>query len=273
MLIHDSEVVHRHFSTLIRGLLIQLTHFIHLPLQRPGQIRPAPTKTLHLSLHPHVLLICLVEELLRPRRQGLPAHGAHVLSRCRLSQALHALLAVPVTARRQTDGVTHGVEADGTVVVLAEAEGSPRRIGSCGDPARRRLLILLLLCRCCSPRRCRRGLAGILRRCLRQVLLSVVHGLVRGLLHRVLPLARGLAGVLVSAPPVLLLAGLGAIGHDLAAGAVAEGLALLRHLAAEPAGPRRASLLPVHRLPRFQAGSSANRPTLFFPFFFWPPFR
>ena len=63
--------------------------------------------------------------------------------------------------------------------------------------------------------------------------LLIIHGSVRGLLPRVLPLARGLAGVLVSAPPVLLLAGLGAIGHDLAAGAVAEGLALF---GAAPAG-------------------------------------
>ena len=50
------------------------------------------------------------------------------------------------------------------------------------------------------------------------------------------PLLRVLAGLLVSVLPVVNLAGLGAIGHDLAAGAVVEGVSLLGPPPAVPAG-------------------------------------
>ena len=92
---------------------------------------------------------------------------------------------------------------------------------------------MLLLGGCSSRRRTGRLL---LTRCLRLFLFVVLDCFVRGLLRRVFALARGLAGVLVSAFPVLLLAGLGAIDHDLAAGAVAEGLVPLGTRPAVDAG-------------------------------------
>ena len=112
-----------------------------------------------------------------------------------------------------------------TVIVLAEAEGGTLCIHSCGDLARG-LCLLFLLLRGCSRRGGGLGLLLLLLgRCLRRLLSCSRCGLVL-LLHRVvlLPLARGPAGLLVSVLPVVNLAGLGAIGHDLAAGAVTERL-------------------------------------------------